>query len=116
MSVIRTLPDGSTERLRGESIRAYAGEVFRRHNAASSALLEALPFLEAEAPEVAEKLLGAEETMNSACAPVDAVAVRHRDGESVDLGDQLAFARALESCERETAALETLLAAASGSA
>ncbi|MEO0424551.1 MAG: hypothetical protein AAF184_19595 [Pseudomonadota bacterium] len=102
--------------MRGEAIREYAAEVFRRHNSVSSGLLEALPFLEADAPDLAEQLLSAEDAMNTACAPIDAVAVRYRDGESVDLGDQLAFARALEACERETAALETLLAAAVGSA
>ncbi len=110
VSVTRTLPDGSTERLRGEAIREYASEVFRRHNAVSSTLLEALPYLEADDPDLAERLLTGEQAMNAACEPIDAVAIRYRDGAQVDLGDKLSFARALEACERETAALEEAVA------
>lgn len=112
VTVTRTLPDGTTERLRGDEIRAYAGNVFRRHNAASSALLEALPYLETQAPHTADALLDDEERMNEACAPVDRVAVAYRDTGSADLGDRIAFARALDACEQATRALEAELEAA----
>lgn len=110
VSVTRTLPDGSTEVLRGEEIREYAAEVFRRHNAASSALLQVLPVLETGDVAAADRLLEAEARMNRACAPVDALAIAYRDGREVDLGDRLAFARALEDCEATTRALENRLA------
>ncbi len=106
VSVTRTLPDGSTERLRGNEIRDYAAEVFRRHNTVSSRLLQALPYLEEADPSLADSLLDAEQRMNAACAPIDALAVAYRDGADVALGDRLAFARALNDCEETTAALE----------
>lgn len=112
VSVTRTLPDGSTERLRGDDIREYAGAVFRRHNAASSALLTALPFIEDDAPDVAERLLAADERMSAACAPIDRVAIAWRDEGAVDLGDKVAFARALNDCQTQTVALEAALAQA----
>jgi hypothetical protein len=109
VSVTRTLPDGSTERLRGDAIRDYATEVFKRHNAASSMLLQALPFIEDVDVDAADALLDAESTMNAQCAPIDALAIAYRDGQPVDLGDRLAFARALDACETSTRALEDRL-------
>ncbi|MEO0972320.1 MAG: hypothetical protein AAFX85_04435 [Pseudomonadota bacterium] len=110
VSVPRTLPDGTTERLRGAQIREYAAEVFRRHNAVSSQLLEALPYLEAQDLALADALLEHETRMNEACRPIDSVAIRYRDGDAVDLGDKLTFARALSACESATEELERALA------
>jgi hypothetical protein len=110
-TVTRTLPDGSTQRLRGEEIRTYAGEVFRRHNAASSTLLQALPVIEISDPAAADRLIEIEGHMNEACAPIDALAIAYRDGRDVDLGDKLAFSRALDDCEQASRRLEAALAA-----
>ena len=108
VSVERTLPDGSVERVPPAELPEYAQTVFKRHNAVSTALLEPMVALDESSPDYA-LLADAEDRMIEACAPVDALAIAYRDGERIGFSEKLRLARALESCEQATEAAASQL-------
>ena len=97
VSVERTLPDGSKERVPRSELRDYAQTVFKRRNAVATEFLEQDITVESDEPE-AVKLEEAESRMDDACAPVDALAIAYRDGERIGLLAKLRLVRALEDC------------------
>jgi hypothetical protein len=108
--VERPLPGGGTQRVPRSEIAAYAQEVFKHRNAVSTQFLERSAVLADADSLAARRLEEAEDAMDAACAPVDALAIAYRDGESVGFGKKLELARALEGCATATAAAETALA------
>lgn len=87
-----------------------ARAAFREHNRVTSDLMLALPAIEAQDPRAAERLWAAEAAMAAACAPLDRLAVKHRQGEDLSAADRAAVPPALDDCERATAAAAELLA------
>ena len=112
VTVERTLEDGSVERVPRDELPQYAEAVFKRRNAVSTEFLERTPALEDGDPAILAALEEAEQRMDEACAPVDALAIAWRDGERVTFGAKLELARALEDCASATDAAERALAGA----
>jgi hypothetical protein len=109
VSAHRVLPDGTTERVPRDELRAHAEGVFKRHNAVSTSYLARLDALEAADPAAYAALADLESHMYAACAPIDDLAIAYRDGKRVGLLDKLRLARALDACAAATTAAEAAL-------
>jgi hypothetical protein len=108
--VERTLPDGTVERVPRAELPAYAQSVFKRRNAVSTQFLLRTPEIADDDAASAAQLDAAEQRMDEACAPVDALAIAYRDGQHVGLQAKLKLAHALEACSAATSAAEQALA------
>ena len=86
----------------------YTEAVFRRQNRASD---QVIMLAEEMDPPTYQKLADAEEKMLEACRPLNEIAARQRDQESVGLTLKLEIAPAIDACDRATTRLETLLRA-----
>jgi len=107
VSAERTLPDGRVERVPRSQLPAYAQEVFKHRNAVSTEYLLRTPELDDDS--AAAGLAAAEQAMDRACAPVDALAIAYRDGQDVGLRAKLDLVHALAPCEAATRAAEQAL-------
>jgi hypothetical protein len=113
VSAHRIGPDGERERVPAAELRTHAEQVFKRHNAVSTAFLTRMDALEQTDPARYEALADLETRMYAACAPVDELAVAYRDGERVGLFAKMRLARSLDACAETTAEAEQALQATS---
>ncbi len=89
-----------------EEFEQYTEAVFRRQNHASDQVI----MLAEEVDQTTyQKLAEAEEKMLEACRPLNEIAARQRDQESVGLALKLEIAPTIDACDRATTRLETLL-------
>ena len=86
----------------------YAESVFRRQNRASTQVI-----MLADAVDTAtySKLAAAERAMLEDCGPLNAIAARERDRQSVGLTLKLEIAPTIDACDRATQRLEAMLRA-----
>ena len=95
--------------LGGCAQRERAEAIFQRQNLVASALMEAIAAVEAEWPELAERLYDWEARLRDACGPLQDVALSRIDGGEVGLLRELAARDALAGCEAEARDLETMI-------
>lgn len=98
----------SDEEKKPKSFAAYAEEVFRRQNTATSQIMTLSPE-DMDDPEQYEELLAAEKDMQSACELLNDYAQRSQDGESTSLFFRSRVGHAVKNCDQATQKLETLL-------
>jgi RNA 3'-terminal phosphate cyclase len=98
--------DGGEKTMTIEEFRKYSEEVFRRQNRASD---QVIMLSEEVDPATYQKLAETEEQMLEACGPLNEIAARQRDQESVGLSLKLEIAPTIDACDRATAHLEALL-------
>jgi len=110
VQVERTLPDGRVERVPRAELPSYAEAVFKHRNAVSTRFLMRTPEMADDDPAREAELDAAEQEMDQACAPVDALAIAYRDGRRLGLQAKLHAAQALEACASATTAAEEALA------
>jgi len=89
-----------------EAFSKYTEAVFRRQNRASDQVIMLAD--EVDQPTY-QKLADAEEKMLEACRPLNEIAARQRDQESVGLTLKLEIAPTIDACDRATTRRETLL-------
>lgn len=99
---------GAEKTMTIEEFEKYTEAVFRRQNRASNQVIMLAE--EVDQPTY-KKLSKAEEKMLEACGPLNEIAARHRDQESVGLMLKLEIAPTIDACDRATSRLETLLRA-----
>jgi hypothetical protein len=107
-----TVTTGHGERLRisSDEFAAYAERVFREQNRVASDLAFALADAEDEDGPKYRALAAAEDALLDACAGLNEVAARRRDGERPGALRGLRAAREAPGCERATTAAEAALA------
>ncbi|MEE9142326.1 MAG: hypothetical protein V3U59_06405 [Gammaproteobacteria bacterium] len=93
----------------GESLREYTERVFRQQNRVTDELLWRLPEIEASNPELADRLLDAEQELLADCEPLNDLAIQYRDQGRANFGSQMFGAKAASDCEASTRELATLL-------
>ena len=76
-----------------------ADALFHRHHQLSSSLTEAFLLAEMEDRALPQVVYDMEETLQKACGPLDRVANRRMQGETVDVTLQLAAFESLDACE-----------------
>jgi hypothetical protein len=91
-----------------QSFAAYAEDVFRRQNNATSEVMTLSPDQVGDAAQY-EALLSAEKNMQSACELLNDYAQRTQDGENTNLLFRSRVGIAVKNCDRATYKLETLL-------
>ena len=89
-----------------EAFSKYTEAVFRRQNRASD---QVIMLAEEVDPPTYRKLTEAEKKMLEACRPLNEIAARQRDQESVGLKLKLEIAPTIDACDRAATRLETLL-------
>ena len=99
---------GAEKTMTIEEFTMYTEAVFRRQNKASN---QVIMLAEEVDPATYQKLAEAEEQMLEACGPLNKIAARQRDQESVGLSLKLEIAPTIDACDRATTQLETLLRA-----
>lgn len=98
----------SDEEKKPKSFAAYAEEVFRRQNSATSQIMTLSPE-DLDDPAQYEKLLAAEKDMQNACELLNDYAQRSEDGESTNILFRSRVGIAVKNCDHATQKLEALL-------
>jgi len=93
-----------------DEFRAYAEQVFRRHNTVENELMFLLPRLESEQPARYHRLVDAEEEMLEACHALASAASQRGRGLDIGFFTRLRLPSDVAACERETLQLERMLA------
>jgi hypothetical protein len=104
-----TTAGGEDLRISSDRFAAYAERVFREQNRVASMLAFALVDVEDEDGPAARALSAAEDDLLDACAGLNEVAARRRDGERPGVLRGLRAARGAPDCERATAAAAAVL-------
>ncbi|MDT8399723.1 MAG: hypothetical protein RQ899_14030 [Pseudomonadales bacterium] len=100
--------DGRLVLTNSAAFRAYAEEVFRRHNMAAVAIIDALDAVGDESPDAAA-LEQADEEMLQACETLNLLAIARRDGKKVSRRQLRAIVPAVPRCSSATAHAESLI-------
>ena len=104
-ATIRT-PSGDLLRRNSPDFREYAGDVFRRHNAALVSLFDATEFAsDEELPELDR----AEQHMLERCADLNDAASANRDGKSLGISKLKRIASTVVACDNATLEAENLI-------
>lgn len=98
----------SDEEQKPQSFAAYAEEVFRRQNSATSRIMALSPE-DLEDPAQYDELLDAEKNMQSACELLNDYAERSQEGESAGIIFRSRVGMAVKKCDHATQKIETLL-------
>lgn len=104
-----TTAGGKTLRVRSDAFAAYAEGVFREQNRIASRLAFALADLDETSGPRYDSLTSAEDALLDACAGLNDVAARVRDGRNAGALRGLRAAREAPACERAATAAKAVL-------
>ncbi len=101
--------DGRALRATSAAFRDYTSSVFRRHNAASIAIVDAFDAVGNDDRTIVDELEEADDRMMRACEPLNTLAIARRDGKELDVSALRAVADAVPLCDHATTHAELLI-------
>ncbi|MFQ5660419.1 MAG: hypothetical protein ACE5GZ_08325 [Gammaproteobacteria bacterium] len=102
-------PDGKPETRSLEEFRAYAEQVFRRQNHASSEIIMLQLDAESEDNDQYSRLMNAEEKIIDACSPLNRMAARMAENRKINPSLKYEIFYSLSKCDHVTRDVETLI-------